>query len=98
MEDWTNDLHKKTIHKALDIPMEEDVNVNNSRVGLGWKELAVIAATGLGGTWMYQQQQQQTPPALPTQQAEPIDSSYEVLFFDAEGNPIKVPHISTRPE
>lgn len=93
MEDWKNGLHKKATHKALDIPMEEAVNVDNSRVGLGWKELAVIAATGLGGLWLYDQRTTEAP--APTQVA-PVDSEYDVMFYDADGNKIDVPHISTR--
>ncbi len=37
-----------------------------------------------------------TATAPVTQPAGPADSEYQVLFYDADGNPIKVPHISTK--
>lgn len=37
-----------------------------------------------------------TSVAPPPSAASPADSEYEVLFFDRDGNPITVPHISTR--
>ena len=49
-EDWQNNLHKKTVHKALNIPMDDDVKVDTTTTnvsGLDWKHLAVIAATKL---------------------------------------------------
>jgi len=95
-EDWRNRLHRKLAHKSLDIADTEDVNVDNSRIGMGWKELAVLGALGLGGFHLYGKQTSPTPPPTPAQQASPIDSEYEVRFFDAAGNPIDVPNISQR--
>lgn len=91
-ERWRNKLHKRLAHKSLDIPLDEDMNVTNTRVGLGWKELAVIAATGLGGFYLWNQTNQ---PATPTQPAavSPNDSEYDVRFYNAEGELIKVPHL-----
>jgi hypothetical protein len=96
--DWRNRLASKLAHKSLDIDEDEDVNVDNSRIGIGWKELAVIGLMGLGGAWIYNNTNNNTtPPAATVQPGNgPIDSEYEVRFYDADGNPIDVPHISTR--
>ena len=68
----------------------------DTRTGMGWKELAVIGATMIGGgalvaTFLGDK----APPPAATS---PADSEYEVRFFDADGNPIAVPHISERPK
>jgi len=95
-EDWRTRLHRRLTHKSLDIPETDDVYVDNSKRGLGWKELAVIAATGLGGAGLYSLSQSSTAPVPPVSNVQPqlLDSEYEVRFFDAEGKPINVPHIS----
>ena len=90
---WQDKLHRKTAHKALDIP-EDDPVINANKYGMGWKELAAIGllmAGGMGGTAyvMSQQQQQAAPPPVP-QQASPADAGYEVVFYDAGGNQIQL--------
>lgn len=59
--DWrrqANDRHKLAMrvrHKALDIPEGDDeLNVDNSRHGLGFKELAIIAGSVLTGGALWQ--------------------------------------------
>lgn len=88
-EDWKDNLHRKLSHKALDIADDTDVNVDNSRMGIGWKELLVLAGAGLGGFYLYDRNQNQNPPSPPVQSA-PIDSEYDVRFYDASGNLIDV--------
>jgi hypothetical protein len=96
---WQPQLHKRASYKALDIPEEMgDIQANKSIVsGIGWKELAVLGALGIGG---YQVTQNNTntatpPPAPPAAVAGELpDSEYEVRFFDRNGNPIDVPNIS----
>ena len=96
-EDWQSRLSRKLAHKSLDIADDDmDVNVQNTKSGIGWRELAVAAVAGLTGFGMWQYSQQPTPPADPVEHASPVDSEYEVRFYDADGNPIDVPHISTR--
>ena len=98
-QDWRSNLHKKLAHKSLDIGLDDEVNVDNSRTatGMGWKELAVIAAAGLGGTGLFMSLQPQ--PSQPAPQVSPLpDSDYVVRFFDKDGNLIDVPHISKRPQ
>lgn len=106
-EDWRNNLHKKTVHKALNIPMDDDVQVTNTTTnsaGFGWKELAVLAALGLGGAAIWKtngpQLVQQTLPA-PTQgvqqQLPDMEQKFDVLFYqkNADGTvtPINVPRV-----
>lgn len=93
-ERWKQKLFRKAAHMSLDIP-DDEMNVTNAnRVGMGWKELLVLACASLGAWWMYQSQQ---PPVAVTPPAFSVnDSEYEVRFYDADGNPIAVPHISQR--
>lgn len=53
-EDSRQRLQDKAIHKALNIPMDDDVNINQQRSGLGVKELLAIGAMALGGVALYQ--------------------------------------------
>lgn len=96
-ESWRNSLSKKLAHKALDIMPDDDMNINQTRTGMGWKELGIIAAM-IGGVG-FGAYQLGTPDSVPqpavTQPNQLSDSEYEVRFFDAQGNPITVPHIST---
>jgi len=102
--DWRDRLHKKLAHKALDIYDEDEMNVDNSRrvQGLGWRELLVLLLAGGGFYWLWLNQTHQThqpspmPSAPAAAAAAPVDSEYEVRFYDAEGNPISIPHISQR--
>lgn len=75
-------LHRQATRKALDLPMEDDVNI--SRTGIGWKELAVIGATILGGAGLWTMNQQ--PAATPAAQ------EWQITVTDEEGvevEPIK---------
>lgn len=95
-QDWRDRLQRKLAHKAVDIGVDDDVNVDNSQrnSGFGWKELAVLATGGLGAMYMFSGVQP-APQAVPSENYAPLhDSEYEVRFFDKEGNLIKVPHIS----
>lgn len=96
-QNWSDKLHKKAAHKALDIPEEEMIQAN--KIGLGGASVAAIAA-GAGllpiAGFLLASYLNKPTPATPTQPPA-ADSEYEVRFFDADGNPIKVPHISTRP-
>lgn len=97
-EDWRDGLHRRVAHKSLDIPELEDVHVNNSRTGLGWKELLAVGAIVAGVPWAASLLNLTGPKPTPViqQPVSPVDSEYEVLFFDKDGNRISVPHISTR--
>lgn len=91
---WKDGLHKKAAHAALGLPTDEMISVSN-KSGLDWKMAAVLAAAGLGGYHLYNQNsnQQTATPSAPAP-VSPVDSEYEVRFYDADGNPIQVPHIS----
>jgi len=98
-EDWRNNLHRKVAHKSLDIPETEDVNVDNSRHGIGMKELIAIGAMVIGGPLAYAaftQFMKPEPEQKPPVSVGPVDSEYEVIFYDKDGNKISVPHISKR--
>jgi len=53
-ERWRSSLHRRACHKALDIPTDEDVNINNSRTGIGLKEILAIGMLGTGGIGLMQ--------------------------------------------
>lgn len=98
-ENWRERLHQRVVHKGLDMAMEDDVEVHAPRTtvnGVGWKELAVAGLLALGGYGLWLRGQPSPAPAPPAFEG-PLDSEYEVRFFDADGNPINVPHISQRP-
>ena len=84
-EDWKARLHRRAAHKALDIG-DDDMNISPKTTinGLGWKEMLVMALVGLAFYFG-----SQSPVA--TQQQSPIDSEYEVRFYDKDGNPIEIP-------
>lgn len=92
---WHDELSRRFTKRSLDIPDDEMNNVGN-KTGMGWKELAVIGALILGGGALSAHflGDKAAPPAV----VAPVDSEYEVRFFDADGNPIKVPHVSEAPE
>lgn len=98
-EDWRDGLHRRVAHKSLDIPELEDVHVNNSRTGLGWKELLAVGAIVAGVPWaaslLHIGEKASSQPEIQNPSF-PADSEYEVLFFDKDGNRINVPHISTK--
>ena len=87
-EDWRNSLHKKLAHKSLDIPIDDEMNINQTKSGMTWKELAIIAAAGLGGGYIYTNQQE-----LPPVSVEVPDSEYEIRFYDSSGNLIDIPKL-----
>ena len=63
----------------------------------GWSQWIAPALTALGlGTGAFALGLAANKSPVP--QLGPVDSSYKVLFYDAQGNPITVPHISTKPK
>jgi len=94
---WRDRLHNRAAHAALDIPEDEMINAPRITNGLGWKELAVLAATVLGVAYgvakLTQPGAATTPPAVTA----PADSEYEIRFFDKDGGLIPIPHISQKP-
>jgi hypothetical protein len=91
-EDRRAKLALKMQHKALDIPEEDDVNINvdkSTRSGLGWKEMLVIVLGLLGtgglGIGAYKAF---NPPAqsAPTEQApsQPADHRDNIGLFEMD--------------
>lgn len=103
-DSWRDKLYRRASHKALDIAEDMDFNqqIDRSQSGMSWKELAVIAAALLGtaglGLHYFGTDKTETTTTNTTQPAGPDDSAYTVKFFDRNGNPIDVPHISQRPK
>lgn len=89
---WRDRLASKLAHKAVDIPEDEDVNLNVQN-GIGWKGLAVIAGALLGGGWLLKDTVAPPQPPAPAVVPAPADSEYEVRFYDASGNVIDVPRL-----
>lgn len=95
VRDWRTRLAKKLAHKSLDIDDLDDVNVDQSIRGITWKEMGMIGLLVLGALALWQWNSN----TLNQSQRDPYgvdDSEYEVRFYDAQGNPISVPHISQR--
>jgi hypothetical protein len=88
-EDWRTKLHKKLAHKSLDIPLDDDMNINQTKTGMTWKELAIIAAAGIGGGYVYTNERDADPPVV----QQPVDSEYEIRFYDSSGNLIDIPKL-----
>ncbi len=75
-QQWQEDLAKKGAHKALDIPLDDEMNIT-VRKGIGWKELAVIAAMVGGGLWLgLKDRPSVTVPPIPIE----IPSDSDTLF------------------
>lgn len=106
---------EKAKYMALDIPEDDvnDIRVDRSSKGMGWKELAAIGAILAGGGLGYkaldqfgkapipQTQAAPTAPAAPVTPGAPIvvpDTEYDVRFYDKDGKLIDVPHIRTKPQ
>lgn len=77
---WRDKLHKRAAHKALDIDEEPMISADRQTInygGLGWKEMAVLGALGLGGLAMFRGREPApaaTPPAA-VQPAEPTHTA-----------------------
>jgi hypothetical protein len=91
---WKQRLHRQAVHKALDIAPEDDVQITQKSSGLGWRELAIIIAGMVAGTVVTGQLI--SKPAAAIQPVSPVDSEYDVRFYDKDGQLIEVPHISRR--
>ncbi len=51
--DWQGKLERRAAHKALDIPLEDEVFVQANKSGLGWKELLVVGLIGLAAAYVF---------------------------------------------
>jgi hypothetical protein len=107
-EDQRQKFQRRVAHKALDIAMDDDVNINANKTGIstggavGIAAMAgipsALAAALLGYIAL------QKPDAAPSPQLSQAElqaklmAEYEIDFYDAEGNRIKVPHISEMPK
>lgn len=103
-QEWRDELHRRLTHKALDIPEGEEMNVDNSRHGLGTlgtmgvaavAGLPGLAAAGILGLSMLGQPAAQPPAPAPQPLpiSQPADSEYEVRFYNSKGELIEVPRL-----
>ncbi len=76
---WTDRLARRATHKAMDIP-DDGFHVNN---GLGWKELAILGAFGLGA---YHLATRPTPSPVPAVTA-PVAPSITVTVLGFMSSP-----------
>ena len=99
-EDSRNRLGIKTAHKALDIP-EDDMNID-VRNGFGWKELLVggglAAAVVAVMSYLQKPDTPQKLPPPPPAAASPTDAAYDVRFYDAQGNEVRLDRWQGPPE
>jgi len=90
-EDKKRKLFLRSAHKALDIG-DDDMNISPKTTttinGVGWKELLAVAA--VGGAFYFGSQTSNII-NVPSNHVGPVDSEYQVLFYDKDGNAIDVP-------
>lgn len=101
-------LFNRAVHKALDIAVEDDVNITSThtKTGIGtWGVVGIALSAALpaliGACVACYVLMKHPAPSGPQSQAPPFtvpDSEYDVLFYDKDGNQISVPHISTKPK
>ena len=84
---WRDNLARAAAYRALDMP-DSGTNI---RTGLDWKGLAVIAAALLGGGWLLKDALR--PPVPQPAPTSPVDSEYEVRFYDAQGRLVDIPRL-----
>lgn len=92
-------------HKALDMsPVDDDMRIDASRTGIGaGGAVGIAAATGIpaaiaAGLLGYILSGSPAQPSQPIAATPPPDSAYDIVFYDEQGNQIKVDHISTKPK
>ena len=93
-QQWADRLHRKAAHKALDI--EDDAMIVSNKgvsagglVGVGLLTMLgpVLTAAAIGYLWY---QSQQSNPTEPPAATAPADAGYNVVFYDAEGNEVRL--------
>ena len=91
-------LYLKAAHKALDIA-DDNMHINASNRGIGWKELAVVGAAIVAVCALWLWSQRLTPPALapepaavaPVKPVEPAKTQeFQVEFWAEDDTQINV--------
>jgi len=106
-QEWRDDLHKKCTHKALDMLNDDEMNFTQTKTGASNSTVVGVAAAAgvptallaamLVWNMTRDDASQAAPPAAMPVVSGPIDSEYNVRFYNAKGELIEVPHISTMP-
>ncbi len=73
---WREGLAKKASHKALDIPLDDDMIIN-VRKGWGWRELLILGTVACGMAWLLSREN--VPEPIPPAPIE-IPSDSDTLF------------------
>lgn len=94
-EDRKAKFREKVAYKAVDMAMEDDdLQVINTRTGIstgGAVGMAGILGASLLGYGILSRDQP-SPPATPAASG-PVDSDYEITFYDDKGQIIEVPRL-----
>lgn len=103
---WRDKLNQQMLRKALDIP-DDDMNITQTKTGIsaaGAMGIAtaagipgILAAAALGYALLKSQPPSVPPVAPPAALDENILREFEILFWDRDGNPVPVQHISKKP-
>lgn len=75
-EAWRDRLSRKLAHKALDLVDGEEMQVDNSRHGFGWKEIIALGGLVLGAAYLFgmiPSKPPVTPPAAATPAAQTLE-------------------------
>lgn len=94
--DWRENVMEQNAYKATDTVPPEDMQITKTQTGIGTLgTVGVAAAAGLPGLLAagilgYALSRDPAPQTTPTV-TPPIDSEYEVLFYDKDGKLIDVP-------
>lgn len=100
--DWREEYMKQMAYKANNSAPPEDMQITNTKTGIGTLGTVGIAAAasfpGLlaAGILGYALSRDPAPQTTPTV-TPPIDSEYEVLFYDKDGKLIDVPRRKAQP-
>ncbi len=81
---------RRLFHWSLNMPPEDDMNVQANRIGITWRELAAAGVLGLAAWWIYQITAAKVDPPTPPAASAPTDAAYDVRFYDAAGNEVRL--------
>ena len=88
--------HELALRKAMDLPVEDDMQVNVQHGITGWQAVAAAAvlAAGLGGGFFMSQRGADAPAPAPVAQTPAVDpvpgQRFRVTFSSDDGTPIEV--------
>jgi len=97
--EWRDKLNRLFTYRALDIPLDDDMNNVGNRNGMTWRELLAIGALLGAGYGVAQfNTTNVTPEPAPPVASTPADAGYDIVFYDSEGNQIQLDRWQGTPE